>query len=237
MQESSQPAHIFSYWSGPFGLVLTEHRGCVYISYATHWIHRCQNTRWQPPLQTCRSQGHWVSNSSTAGARNALAQAIPWPHHGWQIPSSSRKAVEKQRERIVLVGRLKVRIFAEKPCTQLPSSYLKPTIGHSLQMLHLAWCFAVSEAATRCRTGSHTIDCGSKRIQSINCFTVISGLLWFCREEKKTPHPNKKKTKPTHTHTSRLSLRIQLKTPTTCVNPFHARLMYNQLQDTRNNLD
>lgn len=181
--------------------MLTELRGCVYISYATYCIHWCENTWWQPTLQTCQSQGHWVSNSSTAGARNAPAQATPWSHHGWQIPSSSRKAVEKQRERIVLVGRLKVWIFAEKPCTQFPSSYLKPTIGHSLQMLHLAWCFAVSEAATRCRTGSHTIDCGSKRIQSINCFTVISGLLWFCREEKKTHIQIRKKPNQHTQHT------------------------------------
>ncbi|TNN46370.1 hypothetical protein EYF80_043430 [Liparis tanakae] len=35
-------------------------------------------------------------------------------------------------------------------------------------MLHLAWCLAVSAAATRCRTGSHTMDCGSRRIQSRN---------------------------------------------------------------------
>lgn len=61
----------------------------------------------------------------------------------------------------------------------LIASHLNPTIGHSLQMLHLAWCFAVSAAATRCRTGNHTMDWGSKCIQSINSFTLISGLLLF----------------------------------------------------------
>lgn len=50
-------------------------------------------------------------------------------------------------------------------------------MGHSLQMLHLAWCLAVSAAATRCRTGSHTIDWGSKRIQSRNMAASSSGLL------------------------------------------------------------
>ena len=64
------------------------------------------------------------------------------------------------------------------------SPYLNPTIGHSLQMLHLAWCFAVSAAATRCRTGSQTMDCGSRRIQSINSFTLISGLLLFWARNK-----------------------------------------------------
>lgn len=55
--------------------------------------------------------------------------------------------------------------------------YLKPTIGHSLQMLHLAWCLAVSAAATLCRTGSQTIDWGSRRIQSTNCLGSSSTLL------------------------------------------------------------
>ena len=65
--------------------------------------------------------------------------------------------------------------------------YLKPTIGHSLQMLHLAWCFAVSAAATLCRTGSQTIDWGSRRIQSTNCLGSSSTLLvtWATRERKK----------------------------------------------------
>lgn len=67
----------------------------------------------------------------------------------------------------------------------LTVSHLNPTIGHSLQMLHFAWCFAVSAAATRCRTGNHTMDCGSKCIQSINSFTLISGLLLFWRRDRK----------------------------------------------------
>lgn len=54
---------------------------------------------------------------------------------------------------------------------------LKPMIGHSLQMLHLAWCLAVSAAATRWRTGSHTMDWGSRRIQSRNMVASSSGLL------------------------------------------------------------
>ena len=37
-------------------------------------------------------------------------------------------------------------------------TYLNPTIGHCLHMLHLAWCLAVSAAANRCMTGSHTSD-------------------------------------------------------------------------------
>jgi hypothetical protein len=43
----------------------------------------------------------------------------------------------------------------------MTSPYLNPTIGYSLQMLHFAWCFAVSAAESLWRTGSHTILCGS----------------------------------------------------------------------------
>lgn len=56
-------------------------------------------------------------------------------------------------------------------------THLNPMMGHSLQMLHLAWCLAVSAAATRCRTGNHTMDWGSKRIQSRNMAASSSGLL------------------------------------------------------------
>lgn len=58
--------------------------------------------------------------------------------------------------------------------------YLNPIIGHSLQMLHFAWCLAVSAAATLCKTGSHTIDCGSSLIQSRKRAASISGLLLAC---------------------------------------------------------
>lgn len=123
---------------------------------------------------TCQSQDHSVFNRGTTGARNTLAQELlQWdPHCNLARDASSHHKsgkLWKNKQGTILAG--------ERACN--PFSYLKPTIGHSLQMLHLAWCFAVSAAATRCRTGSHTIDCGSKRIQSINCFTVISGLLWF----------------------------------------------------------
>lgn len=47
--------------------------------------------------------------------------------------------------------------------------YLKPTMGHSLQMLHLALCLAVSAAASLWSTGSHTMDWGSRCIHSTNC--------------------------------------------------------------------
>lgn len=57
------------------------------------------------------------------------------------------------------------------------AQYLNPMIGHSLQMLHLAWCLAVSAAATLCKTGSHTMDWGSRRIQSRKRAASISGLL------------------------------------------------------------
>lgn len=63
-------------------------------------------------------------------------------------------------------------------CGRRSAFYLKPTMGHSLQMLHLAWCLAVSAAATLCRTGSQTIDWGSKRIQSTNCLGSSSTLLF-----------------------------------------------------------
>lgn len=52
--------------------------------------------------------------------------------------------------------------------------YLKPTMGHSLQMLHLAWCLAVSAEATLWSTGNHTMDCGSKCIQSTNCCSSMT---------------------------------------------------------------
>lgn len=67
-------------------------------------------------------------------------------------------------------------------------AHLKPTIGHSLQMLHLAWCFAVSAAATLCRTGSQTMDWGSRRIQSTNCLGSSSTLLvtWVQKWQKFT---------------------------------------------------
>lgn len=70
--------------------------------------------------------------------------------------------------------------------------YLNPIIGHSLQMLHLAWCLAVSAAATLCKTGSQTIDCGSSLIQSRKRAASISGLLFayvrkvlHCQGEKR----------------------------------------------------
>lgn len=65
------------------------------------------------------------------------------------------------------------------------SGYLNPMMGHSLQMLHLAWCLAVSAAATRCRTGSHTMDWGSSRIQSRKSAASISGLLLACVDGRK----------------------------------------------------
>lgn len=64
------------------------------------------------------------------------------------------------------------------------SRYLNPMIGHSLQMLHLAWCLAVSAAATRCRTGSHTMDWGSSLIQSRKRAASISGLLLACVDRR-----------------------------------------------------
>lgn len=65
------------------------------------------------------------------------------------------------------------------------SMYLNPIMGHSLQMLHLAWCLAVSAAATLCRTGSHTMDCGSSLIQSRKRAASISGLLLACNTREK----------------------------------------------------
>lgn len=75
------------------------------------------------------------------------------------------------------------------------STNLNPMMGHSLQMLHLAWCLAVSAAATRCRTGNHTMDWGSRRIQSRNMAASSSGLLlaWKLQEAryvKLFPIPN-----------------------------------------------
>lgn len=54
---------------------------------------------------------------------------------------------------------------------------LKPTIGYSLQIEHLASCRAVSAAASRCITGSHTIDCGSSLSHSRKLFRLISVVL------------------------------------------------------------
>lgn len=65
------------------------------------------------------------------------------------------------------------------------SLYLNPIMGHSLQMLHLAWCLAVSAAATLCRTGSQTMDCGSSLIQSRKRAASISGLLLACNARGK----------------------------------------------------
>lgn len=64
-------------------------------------------------------------------------------------------------------------------------------------MLHLAWCFAVSAAATRWRTGSQTIDWGSKRIQSRKTEASSSGLLLaFISERKKINAGNAEKMLP-----------------------------------------
>lgn len=54
-------------------------------------------------------------------------------------------------------------------------TYLNPTMGYSLQILHFAWCLAVSAAARRCSTGSHTRDCGSSFSHSRKWLTWISG--------------------------------------------------------------
>ena len=52
--------------------------------------------------------------------------------------------------------------------------YLKPTIGYSLHIEHLASCLAVSAAASRCITGSQTIDCGSSLTHSKKLSKVMS---------------------------------------------------------------
>jgi len=41
-------------------------------------------------------------------------------------------------------------------------------IGNRLQIEHLTWCLTVSDAVSRCITGSQTSDCGSIFIQSMN---------------------------------------------------------------------
>lgn len=51
------------------------------------------------------------------------------------------------------------------PCRG-PVVNLKPLMGHCLQMEHLAWCWAFSAWTTRCSTGSHTTDWGSRLIHS-----------------------------------------------------------------------
>lgn len=56
------------------------------------------------------------------------------------------------------------------------ASHLNPMIGYSLQILHLAWCFAVSAADSLCSTGSHTILCGSCCSQLKKCTASISFL-------------------------------------------------------------
>lgn len=74
---------------------------------------------------------------------------------------------------------------AKAHAAEIESLYLNPIMGHSLQMLHLAWCLAVSAAATLCRTGSHTMDCGSSLIQSRKRAASISGLLLACNTRGK----------------------------------------------------
>ena len=57
----------------------------------------------------------------------------------------------------------------------LPTN-LNPTIGYSLQIEHLVSCLAVSAAANRCNTGSHTIDCGSNLSHSRKLVKFISSV-------------------------------------------------------------
>lgn len=58
----------------------------------------------------------------------------------------------------------------------LELSYLNPTIGYSLHILHLAWCLAVSAADSLCSTGSQTMLCGSCWSQLKKCTASISFL-------------------------------------------------------------
>lgn len=90
--------------------------------------------------------------------------------------------VKKKRRVLMMNG-----VITKSEVQRRDSTDLKPMMGHSLQMLHLAWCLAVSAAATRCRTGSHTIDWGSRRIQSRNMAASSSGLLlaWTQKTKKK----------------------------------------------------
>lgn len=82
------------------------------------------------------------------------------------------------------------------------AQYLNPMIGHSLQMLHLAWCLAVSAAATLCKTGSHTMDWGSRRIQSRKRAASISGLLlaWERRRRGKQNNNSRRGGKRVRSH-------------------------------------
>lgn len=120
MQESKQTVHIFSYWSAPFDLVLTEHMGCIYTSFAISWIHQSENIWCQPTLYLCQPQDHWVSNSGTARARTALAQ----PHCGLTTGGRSHfkegKQWKNRQKELHLLEDLKMWIFSEKHCTLTP---------------------------------------------------------------------------------------------------------------------
>lgn len=56
---------------------------------------------------------------------------------------------------------------------KVKTTHLKPIMGYSLQIEHLASWRAVSAAAKRCNTGSQTIDCGSSLSQSKKFLKVI----------------------------------------------------------------
>ena len=59
-------------------------------------------------------------------------------------------------------------LVIDKPHAGGADANLKPMIGNLLQMEHLTSCVTVSDAVSRCMTGSQTSDCGSIFIQSMN---------------------------------------------------------------------
>lgn len=76
---------------------------------------------------------------------------------------------------LVLSNQLRQKTNYLSSCPPSIVTYLNPTMGYSLQILHFAWCLAVSAAARRCSTGSHTRDCGSSFSHSRKWLTWISG--------------------------------------------------------------
>ena len=56
-------------------------------------------------------------------------------------------------------------------------------MGHCLQMLHLLWCLALSDAEIRWSTGSQTSDCGSIFTQSMKWLDWISAWPPACEKQ------------------------------------------------------
>lgn len=105
---------------------------------------------------------------------------------------------------------------------QIEYIYLKPTIGYSLHIEHLASCLAVSAAANRWSTGSQTMDWGSSFNHSKKWFKFISDVTLALKHTFKTWIKIKHEIKSKNHYEWKLTYSKQLRTEGSILEPPNA---------------